>query len=120
MYDDKIKQAKQQYQNNNLKAAIDLYEEAFQEKILLDDLMDLGLLYYEAKDFRKAREAFEAIISFNPRYARAYYGLAIIAEEFNDFEEAIRLYKTALSYDEKFDSAYFNIAGIYDEAGEDE
>ena len=73
-------------------------------------LGNLGIVFSQLKESKKAVELFNEAIKINPRYAEAYYNLGNIYRESADYKKSIEFYKNAKS---------FNISLINDEVKED-
>ena len=55
--------------------------------------MNLGVAYYQMQEFAKAKEQFDAIISFNPDYSDALYFSGLINDRMGDKDGAIVLFE---------------------------
>jgi tetratricopeptide (TPR) repeat protein len=58
--------------------------------------INLGTLYYNLQDYRRAEAHYRKAIEADPRYALAYFDLGNVLDETGRIQEAIRIYKTAL------------------------
>ncbi|HOH18113.1 MAG TPA: tetratricopeptide repeat protein, partial [Bacilli bacterium] len=114
-YDELIAQAKTAYQKHELATAIAFYEEAFQEKIIVEDLVDLGFVYLDDKNPFKAVAILEEATAFAFDYPLGFYGLGMAYEEVGRRDDAIKAYQKVIELDEAFVNAYFNLALIYDD-----
>ena len=56
-------------------------------------MFNAGLCYSELKQKDKAKEAFNTVISINPKYAYAYYALGMAYEEEKNYTQAIANYE---------------------------
>ena len=114
-YEDLVKQARIAHEKMQLEEAISLYEKAFEEMIMVDDLVDLGLVYLDSKNPYKAITVFESVIKVFPTFPYGYYGLGLAYEEIGNHEQAVKSYEKAIERDITFAQAYFNIALIADD-----
>jgi tetratricopeptide (TPR) repeat protein len=71
----------------------------------------LGLLNYEARQWKQALQYFDSAIQFNPISPEAYYNRGIVHDKLNDFEKARHDYETAIKGD--FDAAFSKLARLY-------
>lgn len=117
-YNDIISNAIKKYEEGNIDDAIALYEDAFKDKIIVEDLLNLGLLYFEKQLYGKALDAFDEIIESFPDFARAYYSKGIVYEEMGLFDQAIDAYLMAIKMKPDYVDAYFYLAGIYEDKNE--
>ena len=76
-------------------------------------MVNLGMISYHQKDFRKAEERFRGALVVDEQYALAHYNLAIVVEEGSRWEEAERHYRLALDVSPRFANAHFNLAELY-------
>jgi tetratricopeptide (TPR) repeat protein len=60
-------------------------------------LFQLGLLYYQDKDFESARFSFERAITLNPNYSNARYFLGLIYDRNDEKEKAIEQFEKIAS-----------------------
>lgn len=114
-YDNLIALAKQSTREKDFAQAISYYERAFQEKVVLQDLIDLGLVFLDNKEPHHALDIFESIVEEIGNSEYGYYGLGLTYEELGKKEEAIKAYQKAVALNHMFYEAYFNMALIYDE-----
>jgi len=75
--------------------------------------LNLGLIYREMNDIKRAVEAFEMALELNPRYVEAMFEMANIYDEMKDEDRAISLYNKVISINARFDRAYLNLGVIY-------
>ena len=118
-YSDIIQHAKRARAKGDYEKSINLYQEAFKQKIMVEDLVDLGLVHLDHKEPLKAISIFTDVISEFPNLAFVHYGLGIAYEEIGKKDEAIRCYKQAISIDESLADAYFSLALLADEANDE-
>lgn len=113
-YDNLIQKAKIAYQEERLEDAVRYYEEAFLEKVFLGDLLHLGVIYLDLKNYHRATKIFNDIIEIEPDNFYAYYGLASCYSELRIDEKAIDYFKKVIENKEDFYDAYFGIALLLD------
>ena len=119
-YKKKIIDARRAYNSGDINASISLFEEAMEEFCDVDDALDLGLIYSEAKRFNDAKRLIEGLIKEEEEdYARSFYCLGYILDENNEYSEALLNYKKAYSIDPIAKYA-FAIAIMLDEMNDKE
>lgn len=119
-YADLIEHAKKARSEGDYERAIRIYQEAFQQKVMVNDLVDLGLLYLDNKDPLKAIDIFEDVLTQFPELAHVHYGLGIAYEEIGKRNDAGEAYLKAISLDESFADAYFSLALLADEENDED
>ncbi|MCK9536223.1 MAG: tetratricopeptide repeat protein [Bacilli bacterium] len=119
-YNELIAQAKQAYRQQKMDEAARLYEEAFKEMVIVEDLIDLALIYLDNKMPVKALSAFQAIIDVFPGSPQGYYGLGLAYEQLGKRDLAEEAYLNTIKNDHTFAQAYFNIALLADDDGNEQ
>ena len=66
---------------------------------------NLGLAYFNRKDYFKAEEEFKKVLNFNPNLSAALFMLGLINEQKKDFKQAIYCYREVLKKDPGFTPA---------------
>jgi tetratricopeptide (TPR) repeat protein len=69
--------------------------------------VDAAVAWFRAGDDKKARQFAEAVVTANPRHARAQNVLGRIDLYRGDFEAAIRELQASISLDDDFETSYF-------------
>lgn len=118
-YDDLIIKAKQCYDQGDLEAAANYYEEAFKSKVIVADYLMLGYIYIDLGKLSKAESMFNYMSSIDEGI-EINYGLANIYERSGRRNEAIQMYKKVIDEKNDFEMAHFSIAYLYDEIVEEE
>lgn len=118
-YKELIAQARIAYQEKRLDEAIRLYEDAFREMVVVEDLIDLALAYLDNKMPVKALKAFQSLIEVFPDSAQGYYGLGLVYEQLGKADLAEESYLKAVKIHPAFAQAYFNIALLADERNDE-
>lgn len=75
-------------------------------------LNNLGNLFKEIKDYKKAIRAFSDAIRLNPKDFNAYNNLGIVYEAINDYDKAIVAYKQAVKIKPNYSKAVNNIGVV--------
>ena len=74
--------------------AISYFEKAIKEdNRFWEAYYNLGVLYFNQRNFEKAAELFDKLIQSTPRFYKSYYGRALIYENQNDYSNAIINFK---------------------------
>ena len=119
-YEILVAKAKQAYKEEDFENAASLYEEAFLEEVHLDDLLHLGAVYIDLKNYSKAISVFKDIISVQENNFLAYYGLASCYNDLGRYNDAIEGFKQAIKYKPDYADAYFGIGLLFDYQENDE
>lgn len=95
------------YQRGNLKAAIDLVEQAIDSRGKLPKFHNtLGLLYEEIGQTEKALNCYKTALDIKPDYAESLHNVAIIQLRNGDFQAASENAKKAVTAAPAFAEAY--------------
>jgi tetratricopeptide (TPR) repeat protein len=78
---------------------------------------NMGLAYRGLKDYAQARASFQQAVSINPDDARAWLGIAILAQKSGDLDTAIQAYTKTIKISPS-DWEYLLLAGALDHAGQ--
>ena len=78
---------------------------------------NLGTVYLNQKETKRAEEHFAAAVQINPRYPEALVNLAICREEKQDTEAARDLFEQSLAVQET-PAGHYNLANLLSAAGE--
>jgi predicted TPR repeat methyltransferase len=81
---------------------------------------NLGLLYYDLKEYNKANDQFEIGITMQPEDTDMLFNLAISRKASGNIDAAIVCYTNILELDAGHIDALYNIAGCHREKGETE
>ncbi len=112
-YEELIEAGKRAYSYNDVGAATVYYQEAFKEKIILDDYIMLGYMYKDVHEHIKAQIVFR-----NVRKALgtpdAYYALGETIVNQGKDDEAIEHYKRVVYIFPKFQPGHFSYAELCD------
>ena len=75
-------------------------------------LTNLGIIFSQLKDFKKAVELFNKVVKINPKYAEGYNNLGNSFFELSEIDRALESYKKAVQINHNFSDAYNNIGEI--------
>ena len=73
---------------------------------------NLGLLYYQQRDYAKSKAYFESGIGHNPNNPKAYFFLGLIAAAQGQNREAADCFTQALKLDPDFQEAAEELKGV--------
>ena len=76
-------------------------------------LTNLGIVFSQLKDFKKAVELFNKVVKINPKYAEGYNNLGNSFFELSEIDRALESYKKAVQINHNFSDAYNNIGNVY-------
>lgn len=119
-YETLVERAKQAYKNEQLENAAELYEEAFLEKVHLEDLMHLGAIYIDLKKYNKSIQIFKDLISIQEDNFLAYYGLGSCYNDLGRNDKAIEAFNNAIKIKPDYSDAYFGIGLLLDYKEDDD
>ncbi len=92
--------------------------EAYEKAIELDPnsagaLVNLGTIYFNGRDFAKAKVFYERALEVDPEYALAHFDLANLYDERGDRTKAVEHYQAALRIAPNYADAHYNLALLY-------
>jgi len=76
-------------------------------------LTNLGIVFSQLKDFKKAVELFSKVIKINPKYAEGHNNLGNSFFELSEIDKALESYKKAVQINYNFSDAYNNLGNVY-------
>jgi tetratricopeptide (TPR) repeat protein len=79
--------------------------------------VNLGTDYRHVKDYRRAKESYEAALLINPQTARAFVGLGVLAQKTGEFDQAVKDYSRAAEL-EPSDVAYLLLSQALQQSGQ--
>ena len=81
-------------------------------------LVNLGTVYFNARNWREAESHYRKALEVDPRYALAYFNLGNLYDEKGDRAEALAHYLLALRYQPNYADAHYNVALLYQSTGQ--
>jgi tetratricopeptide (TPR) repeat protein len=99
-------------------APIEQVIEAYRQAIEMDPtsagaLVNLGTIYFNARDWKHAEEFYRRALEADPEYALAHFDIANLYDERGDRTHALEHYQTALRIAPNYADAHYNIALLY-------
>jgi len=76
--------------------------------------INLGTIYYNARDFRRAEHHYRMAIEVDERYALASFDLGNVLDETGRVADAIEAYRTAIALAPTYADAHYNLALAYE------
>jgi tetratricopeptide (TPR) repeat protein len=80
--------------------------------------LNLGTIYFHARDLGRARDCYERAVAADPNYALAHFNLANVFDELGRRMEALVHYQQALRLQPDYADAHYNIALLYQATGQ--
>jgi arylsulfatase A-like enzyme/Tfp pilus assembly protein PilF len=80
-------------------------------------LVNVGTVHLMARDYGRAKEAFEGALALNPNMARAHNSLGVIAAETGNADEAIERWKRAVQAEPRDVDTLFNLGSLLRQRG---
>ena len=78
-----------------------------------DGYYNLGVVYYELKNFEQAILYFQKSLTLNPTSLPATTNLGVCYKELHQYSLAIECFEKALVLDPNYSEAYFNLANVF-------
>jgi len=98
------------YRNYVWKDDISLFSNAIKYPCRPRAYYNLGVAYYESREYEKAIDSYQKAIALKPDYYEAYDNLGLIYNSLNKIDEAIALFKKSLIINPKNENAYINLS----------
>ena len=99
--------------------AIDLYRTVLElDPKFAGALVNLGTLYFAARDLDRAREYYEEAVHADPSYPLAHFNLGNLYDEMGEKAVALAEYQAALRLQPTYADAHYNIALLYQAGGQ--
>ena len=80
--------------------------------------INLGTIFYNQQEFRRAEELYRRATEADPEYALAFFDLGNVLDEMQQLEEAIQAYSRAIAIVPQYADAHYNLALAYERKGE--
>ena len=97
--------------------------EAYQKAAEIDPtsagaLVNLGTLFFNARDWRQAEQFYRKAVEVDPEYALAHFNLGNLYDERGDRPAALQHYQAAIAIHPRYADAHYNIALLYQAMGQ--
>lgn len=114
-----LKDLDKELSGNLFDSIIEPYKQAIRIKPdLAEAHYNLGILYGQLGDWRKAIESYKQAICIKPDFAVAHYGLGASYYKLGDYKKAIESFKEAIRLNPDFARAHYNLGCTYGELGD--
>jgi tetratricopeptide (TPR) repeat protein len=81
-------------------------------------LVNLGTVYFNARDWRQAGQFYSKAVEVDPEYALAHFNLGNLYDERGDRTAALKHYLAAIAIHPRYADAHYNIALLYQSLGQ--
>jgi tetratricopeptide (TPR) repeat protein len=81
-------------------------------------LVNLGTVYFNARDWSRAEQFYRKAVEVDPEYALAHFNLGNLYDERGDRSAALHHYLAALRIHPRYADAHYNIALLYQAMGQ--
>jgi tetratricopeptide (TPR) repeat protein len=81
-------------------------------------LVNLGTVYFNARDWRQAEQFYRKAVDVDPEYALAHFNLGNLYDERGDRPAALHHYLAAIGIHPRYADAHYNIALLYQSMGQ--
>ncbi len=81
-------------------------------------LVNLGTIYFNAKDWKEAERYYRKAVEVDPEYALAHFNLGNLYDERGDRPAALNHYIAAIRIHPRYADAHYNIALLYQAMGQ--
>ncbi|MGD0132038.1 MAG: tetratricopeptide repeat protein [Bryobacteraceae bacterium] len=81
-------------------------------------LVNLGTVYFNARDWRLAEQFYRKAVEVDPEYALAHFNLGNLYDERGDRTGALKHYLAAIAIHPRYADAHYNIALLYQSMGQ--
>jgi tetratricopeptide (TPR) repeat protein len=81
-------------------------------------LVNLGTVYFNARDWRLAEQFYRGAVDVDPEYALAHFNLGNLYDERGDRSAALSHYLAAIGIHPRYADAHYNIALLYQSMGQ--
>lgn len=81
-------------------------------------LVNLGTVYFNARDWRQAEQFYRKAVDVDPNYALAHFNLGNLYDERGDRSSALDHYLAAINIHPRYADAHYNIALLYQAMGQ--
>lgn len=102
-----------------IQEAIDAYTVAVSlDPSLAAAHVNLGTIYFTARDWARAEKYYQRSIDANPKYPLAHFNMGNLHDELGHRDKALHHYLLALRLDPQYADAHYNIALLYQNTGQ--
>jgi len=108
---------------NHQEGKTDIAQELYNKVLKIDPnhsgaLNNIAVIFFNLKEYQKAKSCYEKAIEINPNYVDANYNLGLIFKEFGENQKAKDCYERVIKIDPNYANAHNNLGVIFQEIGE--
>ena len=81
-------------------------------------LVNLGTVYFNLRDWRRAEQYYRRALEVDPDYALAHFNLGNLCDEHGDRAQALSHYLAAIKLHPNYADAHYNVALLYQSTGQ--
>jgi tetratricopeptide (TPR) repeat protein len=102
-----------------MKQIVEAYQKAAEiDRTSAGALVNLGTVYFNARDWREAEKYYRQALEVDPQYALAHFNLGNLFDERGNRNEALSHYLAALQIHPSYADAHYNVALLYQSIGQ--
>tara|TARA_B110000008_G_C16952158_1_gene556741 strand:+ start:588 stop:1976 length:1389 start_codon:yes stop_codon:yes gene_type:complete len=106
------------HSDNKLNLAKNTYEEVInKDPHHIDALNNLGIIFFNLKNFEEATRVYEKIINIDSQNLQSYNNLGLLFKQTGEYKKAINYYEKAIKINPNYINAYNNIGLVFFELG---
>jgi len=92
--------------------SIEVKQEGSKAHALTSEILthfNLGVQFYNQRQFSKAIQAYQKVVQLDPTYIEAYNNLGIISQEIGDFERAFEAFQKSIEINPQYEKGHNNL-----------
>jgi len=96
--------------------SIEVKEEGEKERPFVSEILthfNLGVQFYNQREFLKAIQSYQKVIELDPTYIEAYNNLGIIYQEIGNFDRAFGAYQKSIEINPQYEKGYNNLGILF-------
>jgi Tfp pilus assembly protein PilF len=96
--------------------SIEVKQEGEKERPFASEILthfNLGVQFYNQREFLKAIQSYQKVIELDPTYIEAYNNLGIIYQEIGDFDRAFRAYQRSIEINPQYEKGHNNLGILF-------
>jgi Tfp pilus assembly protein PilF len=96
--------------------SIEVKQEGEKERPFASEILthfNLGVQFYNQREFLKAIQSYQKVIELDPTYIEAYNNLGIIYQEIGNFDRAFGAYQKSIEINPQYEKGYNNLGILF-------
>jgi len=96
--------------------SIEVKEEGEKERPFVSEILthfNLGVQFYNQREFLKAIQSYQKVIELDPTYIEAYNNLGIIYQEIGNFDRAFGAYQKSIEINPQYEKGHNNLGILF-------